>query len=114
MQVMGASADEAEDRLRALLVLSEATLVKKPTLGEDRAEDLSGIYLKKPTKLYPAYFTIMNQYKVPGARGSGVPLSSGLYNRRNDKILLWTSQKPLGTDERINELLLKPGAEITS
>lgn len=111
MQVMGATADEAEDRLRALIALSDAELVKKPTLSEDRSEDLSGSYLKQPTRVYPAYFTIMNQYKIPGARGSGVPLSTGLYNRKNDKILLWPEEKPIGTDERISELLLKPGNE---
>lgn len=111
MQVMGATGDEAEDRLRALLELSEATLVKKPTISEDRGEDISGKYLKIPTRVYPAYFTIMNQYKVPGGRGSGIPLSSGLYNRKKDKILLWPDEKPFGTDELIQDLLTKPGAE---
>ena len=111
MQVMGSSNDEAEDRLRALAALSDAAIVKKPTLSEDRAEDISGSYLKQATRIYPAFFTIMNQYKVAGGRGSGVPLSTGLHNRKNDKILLWTTEKPTGTDERIRELLLKPGAE---
>lgn len=111
MQVMGASPDEAEDRLRAFLTLSEATLVKKPTISEDRAEDNTGSYIKQPKRLYPAYFTIMNQYKVAGSRGSGIPLSDGIYNRKNDKIILYTNEKPLGTDERIAELLTMPGAQ---
>ncbi|ARV60604.1 hypothetical protein BZZ01_20040 [Nostocales cyanobacterium HT-58-2] len=111
MQVMGATGDEAEDRLRALVALSEATLVKKPTISEDRSEDASGSYTKQPTRIYPAFCTIMNQYQVPGARGSSIRLNGGEYMRRQDKILLWTEEKPFGTDELIAELLRKPGAE---
>lgn len=111
MQVMGATAEEAEDRLRAFLELTDATLVKKPTPSEDKAEDNTGSYLKQPTRIYPAYFTVMNQYRVAGGRGSGVPMSDGIYKRRNERILLWTDTKPLGTDELIQELLKKPGAE---
>ena len=111
MQVMGATADEAEDRLKALVALSKATLVKKPTLSEDRAEDKTGSYLKQPTRIYPAYFTIFNQYRVAGGRGSGVPMNDGIYKRKNDKIDLWVTEKPEGFEERIIELLKKPGAE---
>jgi hypothetical protein len=114
MQVLGATPEEAEDRLKALLALGEGTLLKKPTISEDRAEDNTGTYLKQPTRVYPAYFTIMNQYKVPGAQGSGIPMTSGLYIRRNDRITLWTDEKPFGYEERIAELLKKPGAEVTT
>jgi hypothetical protein len=113
MQVLGATPDEAEDRLKALLALGEGTLLKKPTISEDRQEDNIGSYLKQPTRIYPAYFTIMNQYKVPGALGSGIPMASGMYIRRNDRLLLWTDEKPSGFEERIQELLKKPGAEKT-
>jgi hypothetical protein len=111
MQVMGATADEAEDRLRAFASLSEAEILGKPTLSEDRKEDITGTYLKQPTRVYPAFFTIMNQYKVAGAQGSGISLLDGKYNRKNDKIYLWTDTEPLGTSERIAELLTRPGAE---
>jgi hypothetical protein len=111
MQVMGATGDEAEDRLRALVALGEAHLVKKPTISEDRMEDASGSYTKQPTRIYPAYCTIMNQYQVPGGRGSSIRFNDGEYRRRQDKILLWTDEKPFGTDELIQELLKKPGAE---
>ncbi len=110
MQVMGATPDEAEDRLRALLALSDAELVKKPSITEDRQEDVSGTYIKQPTRVYPAFFTIMNQYKIAGGQGSGIPLSSGVYNRKNDKIMLWLDEEPYGTAERIAELLTRPGA----
>jgi hypothetical protein len=113
MQVMGATGDEAEDRLNSLLTLSKGKLVKKPTISEDRAEDNTGSFLKQPTRVYPAYFTIMNQYRIPGGQGSGIPMSDGTYNRKNDKILLWTDEEPYGTAERIADLLLSPGAQST-
>jgi hypothetical protein len=53
----------------------------------------------------------MNQYKVAGAQGSGIPMSSGLYIRKEDRLLLWTDEKPLAYEERLEELLKKPGAE---
>jgi hypothetical protein len=111
MQVLGASADEAEDRLRALVALSEATLAKKPTPSEDKAEDASGSYIKRPTRIYPAYCTIMNQYQVPGGRDSALQFNSGNFVRRQDKILLWTDEEPFGTSELIQDLLKKPGAQ---
>lgn len=111
MQIMGATADEAEDRLRELLTLSEAHLLSKPTLSQDRREDNTGSYIKQPTRVYPAFFTIMNQYKIAGAQGSGISMLDGTYNRKNDKIYLWTDTEPPGTEARIAELLLKPGAE---
>ncbi|GAX43446.1 hypothetical protein NIES4075_44590 [Tolypothrix sp. NIES-4075] len=114
MQVLGATPDEAEDRLKALLTLSTGTLLKKPTISEDRQEDNTGSYLKQPTRIYPAYFTIMNQYKVPGALGSGIPMSSGSYIRKEDRLLLWTDEEPFGYSERINELLKKPGADTST
>ncbi len=111
MQVFGATPDEAEDRLKALVALSEAKLVKKPSISEDRSEDSAGKYLKQETRIYPAYFTIMNQYKVAGARGSAIPLSDGMYNRRSDRIDLWSEKEPPFTKELITDLLKKPGAE---
>ncbi|MEC4888292.1 MAG: hypothetical protein SAL70_44355, partial [Scytonema sp. PMC 1070.18] len=111
MQVMGQTGDEAEDRLRALAALSNASIVKKPTISEDRAEDKDKKYLKQPTRIYPAYFTILNQYKSAGARGSGIPMSDGIYKRRQDKIDLWTETKPEAYEQRIQELLKKPGLE---
>ncbi|AKG21495.1 hypothetical protein [Calothrix sp. 336/3] len=113
MQVLGASGAEAEERLIALLTLSEATLIKKPTISEDRGEDNQGRYLKQATRIYPAFFTIMNQYKVPGARGSGAPLNDGLYKRKFERLALWTEQKPINFEESIQELMRRPGAEQT-
>jgi hypothetical protein len=111
MACYGQTADEAEDRMRALLTLSKAELLKKPTITEDRTEDTTGIYLKQPVRIYPAYFTILNQYQIPGAPGSGIPINGKRYIRKNDRIDLWTETKPLDFNERIVELLKKPGAQ---
>lgn len=114
MQCYGATPDEAEDRLRALLALSDAELLQKPNISEDRKEDISGSFLKKPTRVFPAFFTIMNQYKIAGGQGSGIPMTSGLYNRKDDKFLLWVEEEPIGYTERINEILQRPGADTSS
>lgn len=112
MAIYANSGDEAEDRLRALLTLSKAELIKKPTISEDRAEDSTGSYLKQPVQVYPAYFTVLNQYQVPGAPGSSIPINGKRYMRRTDRIDLWVETKPYDFDERILELLKKPGAEV--
>jgi hypothetical protein len=111
MAVYGQTGDEAEDLLRALLTLSKAELIKKPTITEDRTEDVTGSYLKKPTRVYPAYFTIMNQYQVAGAQGSGVPINGKRYIRKDERIDLWVDAEPPNYDQIILELLKKPGAE---
>jgi hypothetical protein len=111
MAIYAATADEAEDRMKELLKLSKAELLKKPTITEDRTEDSTGSYLKQPAQVYPAYFTILNQYQIPGAAGSGIPINGKRYIRKNDRIDLWVEAKPLDFEERILELLKKPGAE---
>lgn len=111
MAVYGQTGDEAEDLLKALLTLGKGNLLKKPTITEDRTEDITGTYLKKPVRVYPAYFTVLNQYRVPGAVGSGIPINGKRYIRKDERIDLWTSQKPINFEEIIIELLKKPGAE---
>lgn len=114
MAVYAATAAEAEDRMRALLTLSKAELLKKPTITEDRTEDTTGTYLKQPVKIYPAYFTILNQYQIPGAPGSGIPINGKRYIRKTDRIDLWVETKPIDFEARIVELLKKPGAQTTT
>ncbi|MBD2365181.1 hypothetical protein H6G36_29190 [Anabaena minutissima FACHB-250] len=111
MAVYGQTGDEAEDRLRAMLTLSKAELVKKPTITEDRTEDVGGSYLKQPIRVYPAYFTVMNQYQIPGALGSGIPINGKRYIRKDERIDLWTDLRPDDFNEIILELLKRPGAE---
>ncbi|MCC5641212.1 hypothetical protein LC593_36500 [Nostoc sp. CHAB 5844] len=111
MACFGQTGDEAEDRLRALAALGKGNIVKKPTISEDRTEDISGTYIKQPTRIYPAYFTVLNQYRVPGAAGSGIPINGKKYIRKDERIDLWTETKPINFEEIILELLKKPGAD---
>ncbi|MBW4644758.1 MAG: hypothetical protein KME23_17645 [Goleter apudmare HA4340-LM2] len=111
MAVYAVTGDEAEDRLRALLTLSKAELIKKPTITEDRTEDVTGSYIKQPVKVYPAYFTLFNQYRVPGALGSGIPINGKRYIRKEERIDLWVDVEPPNFNDIILEMLQKPGAE---
>lgn len=111
MAVFASTSSEAEDRMKALLALSTSKLLKKPTITEDRTEDTTGTYVKQPVRIYPAYFTIMNQYRVPGAPSSGIPINGKRYIRKKDRIDLWTTEKPDDFEARIVELLKKPGAD---
>lgn len=111
MAIYGASKDEAEDRLNELVKLSKAKFLKKPTITENREEDSSGTYMKQPTRVYPAFFTIMNQYQIPGAPNSGIPINGKRYARKREKIDLWLDEKPYDFEERIAEMLKKPGVE---
>ncbi|MBD2303766.1 hypothetical protein [Nostoc sp. FACHB-190] len=113
MACFGQSGDEAEDRLRALAALSKGEITKKPTISEDRTEDVTGSYIKQPVRVYPAYFTILNQYRVPGAAGSGIPINGKRYIRKDERIDLWTDTKPINFEEIILELLKKPGADTS-
>lgn len=115
MFVHGATEAEAEERLRAFTALTEADPhANKPSFSEDRKEDVSGTYLKQPKRIYPAYFSIFNTYRAPGAVGSGLPIQGRRYVRKRDRILLWPSEKPPGTDARIQRMLERPGAEDNS
>lgn len=109
--VYGATGDEAEDMVRLLLTLSDAKLIKKPTITEDRTEDSTGTFLKQPTRVYPAFFTVENQYQVAGALGSAIPINGKRYRRKEERVDLWLEQEPFNYSEIIQELLKKPGAE---
>ncbi len=86
IQAWGATKDAAVDRATAFLKFTKGKPIKsKPTITEDQTEDLGGSFVKQPTKIYPAFFTIMNQYQVPGARGSGIPINGKRYIRKKDR-----------------------------
>jgi hypothetical protein len=111
MAVYANSKDEAIDQLVSLISLSKAKLVERATISEDRREDAAGRYLKQPVRVYPAFFSILNQYQVPGAPGSSIPIEGKRYMRKQEKIDLWVEKEPPGFDDLIRELLRKPGAE---
>lgn len=114
IQAWGATKDEAGDRATAFLKFTKGNPARaKPTITEDQTEDTTGSFVKQPTRIYPAYFTIMNQYQIPGAGGSGIPINGKRYIRKKDRIDLWVPTKPADFEEVILDLLKKPGAEQT-
>ncbi|MBD2100268.1 hypothetical protein [Leptolyngbya sp. FACHB-261] len=109
MQVYGGSETDAEDRLKALLALSEATL-QTLTIAEEKKEGRRAsntrLY-KESIRVYPAFFTVINQAKLlnpkaqtPGARG----LVRGDVVRNQARILLWPEHEPPDVAETLTEL----------
>ncbi len=103
------SVQEAEDRVKALLALTDAKMLAI-TVSEERKEGRRATntkLYKDQTKVYPAFFTVINQEKLlnpvnppEGTRG----LLSGDVVRKQAKVLLWTEQEPPDFDAIMNEL----------
>lgn len=107
LRIYGATASEAEDRLKALLQLSEEELLTL-NITELTKEGLraTGQPMEKDSyRVYPAYFTVLNQTKIFNQERKGSATLTGLYKRRHHQILLWTSRKPTSFDATIQELL---------
>jgi hypothetical protein len=107
MRVWGATKDAAEDRLKALLYLSEEELLSLniTELTKEGVRAAGQPMEKEDYQIYPAYFTVLNQAKVLNQEQKGVATLTGLYKRRSHQILLWTENKPRSFDEVIAELL---------
>lgn len=105
MQVHGASPDEAEDRLKALLTLSTAEIVTLSTTEEKkegvRAADKK-LY-KETSRVYPAYFTVTNRQKV--ITESNLSTLEGDFHEMQGKINLWTDEAPPNITEIFAEVL---------
>ena len=83
LKVYGGSKSEAEQRLRALQLLTDSKIVTLNSTEEEkegrRATD-KGLY-KETTQVYPAYFTVVHQEKV--ATESNLPTLTGNYRITN-------------------------------
>lgn len=114
MQVYGSSEEEAEQRLKALLTLSDGTIASLVTAEEKkegrRAADK--LLYKETTRVYPAYFTIIHQEKI--VTESNTALLTGNYKRNKARIPLWTDTKPPEAEERIREALRVRGSSSTT
>jgi len=110
MQVYGATSGEAEDRLRALAAFSEADILTfnvSEELKEGRRAADKQLY-KESTRVYPAFFTVLNQPKIVTESNNG--LLDGNYKRQRARIPLWVSKKPPNADALIAEALRVRGA----
>lgn len=113
MAVYGSSESEAEHRLKALATLSDGTITSLSVTEEKkegrRATDK--LLYKETIKIYPAYFTIVNQEKIISE--SNTALLNGNYFRSKARVPLWTDSKPSDADELIREALRVRGTSIT-
>jgi hypothetical protein len=105
MKLYAATPEEAEDRLVALASLSDYKIITINVIEErkfgKRATN-KGLY-KETTRVYPAYFTLINNKKVLNI-ADGRSTLSGTYTRRDFKILLWPDNKPNDFETTIAEL----------
>lgn len=103
-----ASEKEAEERINGFLALSSATLQTLDIIEEKK----TGERLKKPklykesTRIYPAYFTILNREAVLDPN-RGRTTTEQKYLDRRGRIDLWTQAKPPNCEETIRRLLEK-------
>jgi hypothetical protein len=117
MQVLGGSADDAEDRLKALAELSTAkilTLSVTEEKKEGRRAEYESLY-KNSTKVYPAYFSVINSEKIlvesnrERKQNAKSQLKSTLANdfkrERTKKIPLWIDKEPSNLKKIIAETL---------
>lgn len=110
MKVYGNSDTEAEQRLKALWSLTDSSIVTI-SITEEKKEGLRTIdklLYKEPTRIYPAYFTVINQEKI--VTESNFATLSGNYTRKKSRIALWTSTKPSDADEQIREAIRVKGS----
>jgi hypothetical protein len=119
MQVYGASAMEAEERLKALAALSKASITSI-SVSEQKKEGkrATGLLLyKEPTRVYPAYFSILNSQKIAIESklereqrdhriGKLTPTLDGNFLRnRTQKIPLWVPSEPPDAKAQIREAI---------
>jgi len=108
LRVHGGSEAEAEDRLLDLAELSDGKIVSLGVKEEKKfGQRIPGKPLYKETvRVYPGYFTIINQEKTLREAGKG-NLDGNRYISEKVKVDLWTSKKPSNYSAIIAELLKK-------
>ncbi|MEL6248857.1 MAG: hypothetical protein AAFR15_12705, partial [Cyanobacteria bacterium J06627_15] len=102
----GASPDEAEDRLRAIMFLSDLT-VETINVTEERRSDerlVNPRLQKEVTRVYPGYVTIINRQRVI-AVDQGRAAIDGNYLDRQERFALWRDTPPIDFDQRLQEVL---------
>lgn len=113
IKLWAATAQEAEEQIIALAALSDYQLVAiNCTEERNYGRKASGrVLYKETTRVYPAYFTLVNSQKILN-EASGKTSLSGTYEKQRAKILLYPSEKPDNFEQVIAELLKTPGADV--
>lgn len=112
MVIYGGSESEAEERLRALLELSECELLTLNTSEEKKVgrRATNAALYKDTVRVYPAWFTILNQQKVLHEENTKKTLAGNLTQVSIPKIRLFWDSKPDDVDQLIAEALKTPGS----
>ena len=114
MQVYGSTENDAEQRLKALLALSEGSIVTLTTAEEKkegrRAADK--LMYKETTRIYPAYFTIVNSEKIISESHNAT--LNGNYFRSKGRVPLWTETEPPDAADTIRETLRVKGSSTAA
>ncbi|MBE9239683.1 hypothetical protein [Synechocystis salina] len=113
ISVYTASEDEGLDMVAKLAVFSNQEIIGITSVRERRegARKRLDALRKKPTRIYPYGFTILNQQKVINEE-AGTATLSGVYQRRKTSLIpLWTDAQPAGYSELVAELFRSPGAD---
>ena len=102
------SEEEAEQRVKALLSLSTAKLLtlnitEEVKIGERLAKPK---LQKEPTRMFPAYFTIINRQELINPIEGRASARGKNYRDNRARIPLWTEKEPLNTNDLIRSILL--------
>lgn len=107
----GGTPDEAKDRLRAFLTLSDAeirTISVTEEIKEAARLENPKLY-KETTRVYPAYVTIINRERLI-AFDRGQRSREGNFIDKRARIDLWRQTKPADFEDVIRELLRRSDA----
>lgn len=111
LQIYGATRDEAGDRAKAFIELTDLEIaginITEETKEGKRLEYDKTLY-KETTRVYPVYCTVINRQKVLNEEQGRATLS-GAYKERKFRLNLWTDAKPDDWDEVIRELTTTSG-----
>lgn len=114
MQVYGGSDTEAEQRAKALAAFSSLKIVSV-TVREEKKEGRRKTdkkAYKETTRVYPIYFTILNQQKIISESQGTATLSGNLSRKSSGRINLWVPNKPKDFESKIKEAFLVRGMAI--
>jgi hypothetical protein len=109
--VYGATKDEAEDRAKAFVELTDLTIAAlniTELLREGKRKEFDKALFRETTRIYPVYCTVINRQKVLNEE-QGKATLSGAYNERKFRLELYTDSKPDRWDEVIRELTTTRG-----
>ncbi|MBW4474059.1 MAG: hypothetical protein KME45_27345 [Stenomitos rutilans HA7619-LM2] len=90
MAVYGATAQEAETKLRKLALLSTSDIL---TLSISEEQERPEKLKKRPTRVYPTYATLINRHNTIDGQGR-TSIDNRTYDEKTTRFALWTVTEP--------------------